>query len=126
MYRSDFRYIVNYLSCRNDKKALESFIKEDTGRILHPEALLDVMGALTKNRQYQAIKTDIKNRTEEGGGITMCMLVDMLEERGMEKGIKTTNLLIQRLIADGRTDDLLRSTKNPEFQQSLMKEYGIG
>lgn len=124
-YHSDFRHIVNYLSCRNDKKAFETFLKKDNGRILHPEALLDVMGALTKNKQYQTLKANIKNYAEKGGEITMCMLVDMLEERGMEKGIDAINLLVKRLIADGRTDDLLRSTQNPEFQKALMQEYGI-
>lgn len=100
-------------------------LKKDNGRILHPEALLDVMGALTKNKQYQTLKANIKNYAEKGGEITMCMLVDMLEERGMEKGIDAINLLVKRLITDGRTDDLLRSTQNPEFQKALMQEYGI-
>ncbi|MGN1147749.1 MAG: hypothetical protein ACI4TB_04960 [Lachnospiraceae bacterium] len=47
------------------------------------------------------------------------------ERKGEKRGAEKLNKLIQYLIRDGRQEDLLRSTKEPEFQQELFREYCI-
>ena len=45
--------------------------------------------------------------------------------QGVKQGIDRTNRLIQLLLADGRQDDLLKSTTDTLFQQKLFREYHI-
>ena len=47
-------------------------------------------------------------------------------KEGREEGREEINQLVARLIADGRTEDLLKSTQDREYQKKLMKEYQIG
>ena len=50
-------------------------------------------------------------------------------EKGIEKGIevekKRLNKLIEILLSEGRIEDLRKSTVNREYQNQLMKEFGI-
>ena len=50
------------------------------------------------------------------------------EEAAEAAAVKTTekiNMLIQKLLADNRTEDLKKSTEDTDFQHQLMVEYGI-
>ena len=137
MYRSDFRYVVDFLAYQNNMNDYLRFMKNDTGTIQHPEALLDVMNALTGDNRYQRVKETLKEHIDKKERITMVSFAEELEnrgiergmergiEKGIEKGMDTINHLIERLMEDGRTDDLLRSAKNPDYQRSLLREYGI-
>ena len=44
---------------------------------------------------------------------------------GLELGMDKINILNQKLIADNRNDDLIRSFNDSEFQQMLLREYGL-
>ena len=50
-------------------------------------------------------------------------------EQGLEQGRSETlikiNILNKKLIADNRNDDLIRSFNDSEFQQMLLREYGL-
>lgn len=46
-------------------------------------------------------------------------------EQGLELGMDKINILNQKLIADNRNDDLIRSFNDSEFQQMLLREYGL-
>ena len=57
---------------------------------------------------------------------------DALEEgieKGIEKGIevekKRLNKLNEILLSEGRIEDLRKSTVNQEYQNQLMKEFGL-
>ena len=49
---------------------------------------------------------------------------DALEE-GIEVEKKRLNKLIEILLSEGRIEDLRKSTVNREYQNQLMKEFGI-
>lgn len=44
---------------------------------------------------------------------------------GFHSGFDSINALNRKLIADSRTDDLIRATSDPEYQKKLIKEYGL-
>lgn len=46
-------------------------------------------------------------------------------ESGKENSRNRINTLNQKLLKDNRSDDLLRSTTDRDFQERLLKEYGI-
>jgi hypothetical protein len=51
--------------------------------------------------------------------------IEIGRQEGEKYGLQRINELNKRLKAAGRTDDLLKSIDNPEYQKALMKEYGI-
>ena len=48
-----------------------------------------------------------------------------LRREGRDEGIQNINRLNGYLLADKRYSDLERSTKDTEYQEKLLKEYGI-
>lgn len=44
---------------------------------------------------------------------------------GVQQGIDRTRRLTQLLLADGRQDNLVRSTTDAVFMKRLFKEYGV-
>ena len=72
----------------------------------------------------------------------MCVLLDMYEERGIEKGIaqgeargivkgisqgiEEINTLYHCLLADNRMEDIQKAIMDTEYQKELLREYGIG
>lgn len=47
------------------------------------------------------------------------------KREGEREGTNRINQLNQRLCDNGRTDDLIRSTRDESFQKKLLKEYGL-
>ena len=45
--------------------------------------------------------------------------------QGQLQGEERINLLNQKLIDDGRLDELKRAAKDKSFQKQILKEYGI-
>ncbi len=86
-YQSDFKYIVRYLSCGNDRKKLDEYFQTTEFELDHPEAFLDWLSAVTNDRRYRKAKELIEKTEGKGGKINMCVLLDMYEKRGIEKGI---------------------------------------
>ena len=87
-YQSDFKYIVRYLSCGNDRKKLDEYFQTTEFELDHPEAFLDWLSAVTNDRRYQKAKELIEETEGKGGEINMCVLLDMYEERGEARGIE--------------------------------------
>ena len=56
----------------------------------------------------------------------MCVLLDMYEERGEERGIHEINTLNLHLLEDNRMEDMQRAMVDTDYQKELMKEYSIG
>ena len=60
----------------------------------------------------------------------MCVLLDMYEERGVEKGIsqgiEEINTLYHCLLADNRMEDIQKAIMDTDYQRELLREYGIG
>lgn len=53
------------------------------------------------------------------------MLVEMGRDEGRNEGRKELSNLYNRLIKDGRYEELERATEDEEYQKSLFAQYGI-
>lgn len=84
---SDFRLIAEYAACRQDENLLKDLLSDRTIRIQHPEELLDTLSAVAGDRRYKKIKDQIIKRTEQED-VTMCIIAEELENKGIEKGWK--------------------------------------
>ena len=153
-YQSDFKYIVRYLSCGNDRRKLDEYFQTTEFDLDHPEAFLDWLSAVTNDRRYRKAKELIQKTEGKGGRINMCVLLDMYEERGEARGIKKgivqgeargmkkgisqgisqgilqgieeINALYHCLMADNRMDDIQKAIMDTDYQKELLQEYGIG
>ena len=145
-YQSDFKYIVRYLSCGNDRRKLDEYFQTTEFQLDHPEAFLDWLSAVTNDRRYRKAKELIETTEGKGGRINMCVLLDMYEERGLEKGIaqgeargiakgisqgisqgiEEINALYQCLLVDNRMEDIQKAIMDTDYQKELLQEYGIG
>ena len=133
-YQSDFKYIVRYLCCGNDRKKLDEYFQTTEFELDHPEAFLDWLSAVTNDTRYRKAKELIEETEGKGGKINMCVLLDMYEERGVEKGIsqgisqgiEEINTLYHCLLADNRMEDIQKAIMDTDYQKELLREYGIG
>lgn len=59
----------------------------------------------------------------------MCLALQQMRDEsyaeGKIKGSEMINLLGRHLMADGRTEDFVRSVEDEEFQLGLLQEYGL-
>ena len=149
-YQSDFKYIVRYLSCGNDRKKLDEYFQTTEFELDHPEAFLDWLSAVTNDTRYRKAKELIQKNEGKGGKINMCVLLDMYEERGeargiekgiaqgivqgeargvakgISQGIEEINTLYRCLLADNRMEDIQKAIMDTDYQKELLQEYGIG
>lgn len=94
-FRSDMRIVVDYLA--EGKAYIPSQQK-----ILHLEALLLMLKALTGDDRYREIIPDVQKIEKERGGISMCELIDKYENRGVARGVKQGRVeMLFELVRDG-------------------------
>ena len=77
--------------------------------------------AVTGDQRYEEVGKSVR----KGEHITMCEVLDYREKRGIERNRRVLNRLNDLLLEDGRIEDLKRSTKDIDFQQKLLDEYGL-
>ncbi len=133
MFRSDFGVVAEYFV----RSRTDPGYKPKKKVIKHVDAFLKMMKAVTGDHRYEEVRKTVR----KGEDITMCEVLDYREKRGEERGEKrgeqrgmqrgierdrrALNSLIDFLIRDGRIEDLKRSTKDSDFQQKLLDEYGL-
>lgn len=88
-YQSDFRHIVDYLAYvkQKDYEKLREYMRDPARILHHPEEYLDFMRAFTTDKRYGKIARSLSEKTKKEGGISMCIMLDMLEEEGRQAGI---------------------------------------
>ena len=110
-YQSDFKYIVRYLSCGNDRryrKAKELIeTTEGKGGKIDMCVLLDMY---EERGEARGIEKGISQ------GIS----------QGILQGIEEINALYHCLLADNRMEDIQKAIMDTEYQKELLREYGIG
>ena len=114
-FHSDMRIVVDYLA------EGENYVPS-MQKIVHLEALLHMLKALTGDVKYEEIIPDMQEEQEKKGGISMCELLDKYERRGMEAGMERVNKLIRHLIGDGRKEDIAHAVSDVEYQNQLFLE----
>ena len=86
----------------------------------HRENFMETIADYIDFSENEELRLEVSNMS----GLGQSILEDGIEQ-GIEQGIEKINVLNQKLILDGRNDDLIRSCKDKEFQKKLMEEYGL-
>lgn len=84
-FHSDFRLVAQYVSIRNDKKALSDFMKDKNMVVKNTESFLDLMSEIGTDIQYKKIKERVLER-EKKEAVTMCLIAEELVGKGREEG----------------------------------------
>lgn len=133
-FQSDFRFVADYfVQMRRNRNYIPS-----SATIRHVHEFLQLMAAMTGDHRYEEIySSDMERRR-----ISMCEVLDRVENRGIKKGIEQgiekglkTGLekgqkkgeasafaLVQYLISNNRMEDLKKASEDVEFRSQLMKE----
>ncbi len=88
---SDFRFVVEYLACRNRPEKMKKFMSDNERVIRHPVEFLEVMSELASDGRYKIIRNQLIEQEKAGHkkeDLTMWKIEDEIENRGIEKGIK--------------------------------------
>lgn len=117
---SDFRYIAKYISKDYNDNTYINEMKHDEQMIAYPKDTLLAMAAITKDRRYQEI---VENQREVE--TAMCGVCDELERRGRNQGIDQMSLLIRKLVAADRMDDVVRAAEDEDYRNQLFLSYHI-
>lgn len=122
MFTSDFRIVADYFVQMRKNR---DYIAPET-TIRHVHELLQLMSVMTQDRRFEDIYSpDMERRT-----MTMCEVLDRIENRGIQTGIQTgiqkgeaTILsLMHYLLSNNRTEDAKRATEDAAYRKKLLDE----
>ncbi len=137
-FSSDMGFVVDYLN-------EGSFEGREGQKIIHAEALCDMMQALTGDARFTDLVDELLKRQKEGKEIVMCEYIDMLEARGEERGKKIGEergkkigeergkkigenrlaQLIQLLLKEQKLDEVEQAVSDSESRNKLYQAYGV-
>lgn len=106
-----------------------SFEGRSRQKILHGEALCEMMEALTNDTRFTALIGEMRKKQEKGEEIFMCEYIDMLEATGEAKGkIAGENKLaslLAKLYSLGREEDVKLAVRDSDVRSRLYQELCI-
>ena len=79
LFRSDFRYVADYLV----QKRMTDDYKPSADRLRHVDETLKLMTVLTGDKRFEEAVQTLPTE----GGVSMCEVLDRVENRGIEKGL---------------------------------------
>ena len=125
MFRSDFGIIADYfVKRRKGYKAIENHQP-----IKHVDEMLKFMKIFAEDNRF--LKLNVKK--DEKGEVTMCTILDAVEQKGINKGKKLGYKngqdeilkLVKILIASNRLKDIDRIYEDEAYREQLIKQYKI-
>ncbi len=122
LFRSDFRYVADYLV---QKRMTDSYIPSPDV-LQHVDETLKIMTVLTGDIRFEEAASELPSK----GGVSMCEILDRVENRGIMKGQyigeKKLGSLINAMIADHfDTGALAKVSTDPEYRRKMYSKYGI-
>ena len=144
------RSLTDRIKDQNDMKRLLNEYREKKGNILYEsvmqmiirankekfkevDCMCEALDEIIKMQFEEKLRDRLKEGYKSGYGVGMLLGVQhgMKEgmQQGMEQGIQQSthniNSLILRLAELGRTDDIIKSASDAEYQEKLLREFGF-
>lgn len=124
-FHSDFGVVARFFKNRRlGKTALADGTELD-----YPAEIAELLAVFTGDTSYMDIMPAVKAAKQRGECVTMCWVAQELIEKGEKQGKKQGEelmaTLIQKLFADGRTEDIQRAAGNEQHRRKLYQEYGL-
>lgn len=124
-FQSDFKELAAFIQCGRDKKAMQKLVEKN--------ASFQHMDPLTANIINDVTHAGLKLKENEKGEIDMCLAISGMKEdarnEGIQKGIQEGETLIltliQKLFAEGRSEEIQKIAEDEVYRNRLLKEYGL-
>lgn len=121
-FQSDMGFVVDYLNEGN-------FESRKGQRIVHAEALCEMMEALTGDTRFTDMAEELSEKQRKGEEIVMCEYIDMLEARGEVRGKKMGEnrliALLTKLYSVGRDEDAKLALRDEDARTRFYREFRI-
>ncbi len=122
---SDFRIVADYfyaVRTGTEKEFYES--PEGKRELRHAEAMMDFLKVFRRDSRYEDMKGKFYEQVEKGEKVSMCSLLDYVENKGIEQGKE--QLIACFLRKDGHVDRAVELLGVPEeMVLSVAKKEGI-
>ena len=124
-FRSDFWILADYLY----QMRVNGKYFADNKSIDHIEELLMLMSVMTGDKRFEEIIDEVNEKEANN----MCEVLDIVEARGIEKGIgegrekgvKVISRLNTILAKEGNLENIIRANTDKVYQNELLKKYDL-
>ena len=120
-FTSDFWILADYLY---QMRVNRNYVA-DKKSIGHIEELLMLMSAMTGDKRFE----DVIDEANTKEVMNMCEVLDIVEARGIEKGIEKGADLISRLntilAKEGDLDKIIKANTDKKYRNELLKKYNL-
>lgn len=124
-FRSDFRVVAQFLKNRRLGRPALS----DNKVLDYPAEIAEFLAVFTGDNRYRSLKSAAEAVRQKGEGMAICWvaqeLIEQGEKQGMERGEELLATLIQKLLADRRTEDVQLAVDDEQHRKELYRAYGL-
>ena len=84
-FRSDFRHVADFFVQR---RRSGEYKPGGNGSVRHVEDTMRLLSRLTGDRRFEEAGNELLPWIADGGGVSMCEVLDKIENRGIQKGLE--------------------------------------
>ena len=95
------------------ESVMQMIVRANEEKFKEADCMCEALNRIIQDQIEEKIRNSLQAGYDEGYGM------------GMQQGEHSINSLIHCLAKLGRTSDIIKSASDPEYQKSLLKEFGL-
>ena len=99
------------------ESVMQLIVRANEEKFKEADCMCKALNRIIQDQIEEKIRNSLQAGYDEGYGMGM--------QQGMQQGEHSINSLILCLAKLGRTSDIIKSASDPEYQKSLLKEFGL-
>lgn len=99
------------------ESVMQMIVRANEEKFKEADCMCEALNRIIQDQIEEKIRNSLQAGYDEGYGMGM--------QQGMQQGEHSINSLILCLVKLGRTSDIIKSASDPEYQKSLLKEFGL-
>lgn len=99
------------------ESVMQMIVRANEEKFKEADCMCEALNRIIQDQIEEKIRNSLQAGYDEGYGMVM--------QQGMQQGEHSINSLILCLAKLGRTSDIIKSASDPEYQKSLLKEFGL-
>ena len=99
------------------ESVMQMIVRANEEKFKEADCMCEALNRIIQDQIEEKIRNSLQAGYDEGYGMGM--------QQGMQQGEHSINSLILCLAKLGRTSDIIKSASEPEYQKSLLKEFGL-
>ena len=99
------------------ESVMQMIVRANEEKFKEADCMCEALNRIIQDQIEEEIRNSLQAGYDEDYGMGM--------QQGMQQGEHSINSLILCLAKLGRTSDIIKSASDPEYQKSLLKEFGL-